>query len=63
MGDSHSQEWVYPNVSYFAWETVQRMAAAQQLDVEWRRDYREFFTAGAPSNDHDWIRLTHRVGT
>jgi SAM-dependent methyltransferase len=63
MGDSHSRAWNYPNVSYFAWETIQQMAAGQQLDVEWRKDYREFFTARAPSNYHDWIRLTHRVGT
>jgi SAM-dependent methyltransferase len=59
MGDSMGAEWVYPDVSYFAWETIQRFAAEQQLAVEWRDDYREFFVAGAPSNYHDWIRLRH----
>jgi hypothetical protein len=59
MGDSLSPEWVYPEVSYFAWETVQKFAAAEQLYVEWRKDYREFFTREAPSNYHDWIRIRH----
>ena len=60
MGDSNDPEWVYPGVSYFAWETVQKVAAACELTVEWRKDYREFFTKGAPSNFHDWIRLSHQ---
>jgi len=59
MGDSLSPEWVYPDVSHFAWETVQKFAAAEQLCVEWRKDYREFFTKELPSNYHDWIRLRH----
>jgi SAM-dependent methyltransferase len=62
MGDSNSPEWVYPDVSYFAWETVQKFAAQQNLSVEWRKDYREFFTSRAPSNYHDWIRITHASG-
>jgi SAM-dependent methyltransferase len=59
MGDSLSPEWVYPEVSYFAWESVQRFAAERHLCVEWRTDYRDFFVRGAPSNYHDWIRLTN----
>jgi hypothetical protein len=59
MGDSNDPEWVYPGVSYFSWTTVQEFAAAEGLRVEWRPDYREFFTKEAPSNYHDWIRLTH----
>jgi cyclopropane fatty-acyl-phospholipid synthase-like methyltransferase len=61
MADSHSPEWVYPGVSYFAWETVRKFAADQQLRAEWREDYREVFTRTAPSNYHDWIRITHLV--
>lgn len=59
MGDSNTPEWVYPNVSFFAWETVQKVAAECGLAVEWRKDCREFFTKEAPSNYHDWIRLSH----
>jgi hypothetical protein len=59
MGDSLSPEWVYPGVSYFAWDTVRQSAAQEGLHVEWRHDYREFFTLELPSNFHDWIRLTH----
>jgi SAM-dependent methyltransferase len=63
MGDSESPEWVYPEVSYFAWETIQKFAAEHGLRVEWRQDYRDFFTAEAPTNYHDWIRLTHSSST
>jgi SAM-dependent methyltransferase len=59
MGDSDDKDWVYPGVSYFSWEMVQRVAAGCGLAVEWRKDYRDYFTKEAPSNYHDWIRLTH----
>ncbi len=59
MGDSNNEKWVYPEVSYFSWETIQRVAAGHGYHVEWRKDYREFFVRAAPSNYHDWIRLTH----
>ena len=58
VGDSNDPHWVYPDVSYFSFETVERCASACGLVAEWRRDYREFFTRRAPSNYHDWIRLT-----
>jgi SAM-dependent methyltransferase len=58
MGDSNNEVWSYPNVSYFSWETVERGAAKYGFQIEWRRDYREFFVKEAPSNYHDWIRLT-----
>ena len=57
MGDSLSPNWVYPDVSYFAWESIQKFAAEENLAVEWRKDYREFFVRSAPSNYHDWIRI------
>ncbi len=62
MGDSNDEQWVYPEVSYFSWETIQRVAAEHGYHVEWRKDYREFFVNAAPSNHHDWIRLTHATG-
>jgi predicted TPR repeat methyltransferase len=58
MGDSNDSHWVYPNVSYFSWETVERGAAEYGFKIEWRRDYREFFIKESPDNHHDWIRLT-----
>jgi len=60
MGDSNEPEWVYPEVSYFAWETVRNVANECGLAVESRKDYREFFTRSAPSNYHDWIRIGHQ---
>jgi cyclopropane fatty-acyl-phospholipid synthase-like methyltransferase len=59
-GDSNSEEWVYPGVSYFSLETVQRVAAEQGYDVEWRKDWREFFMSRYLLHSHDWIRLTLR---
>jgi hypothetical protein len=47
MGDSNEPEWIYPEVSYFAWETVQNVATEFGLVVGWRKDYREFFTTKA----------------
>lgn len=58
MGDSNHQDWQYPGVSFFAWETVQRVAAEHGLKVEWRKDYKDFFTHYLPSNYHDWVRFT-----
>lgn len=58
-GDSNDNEWVYPNVSFFAWDTVRRLALLNDLLPEWRPDYREFFVKSAPSNHHDWLRFTH----
>ncbi len=60
MGDSNHQEWQYPGVSFFAWETVQQLAEEQGYVAEWREDYREFFTRYLPSNYHDWVRLRLR---
>jgi hypothetical protein len=59
MGDSNDEKWVYPEVSYFSWDTIQQLAVEHGYHVEWRKDYREFFVREAPSNFHDWIRLTH----
>ena len=58
-GDSRDQEWVYPDVSFFSWETVRDLAIEHGLLPEWRPDYRELFIERAPSNHHDWLRLTH----
>lgn len=65
-GDSRDQEWVYPEVSFFSWETARDLAIEQAFLPEWRPDYRELFIQRAPSNHHDWLRLTHllmRSGT
>jgi hypothetical protein len=59
VGDSNDEHWVYPGVSFFSWQTVDEVSADCGLHAEWRKDYREFFVKEAPSNYHDWIRLTH----
>lgn len=58
VGDSNEPHWIYPGVSYYSYRTVERHAREYGLVAEWRRDYKEFFTKSAPSNFHDWIRLT-----
>ena len=57
-GDSNDEEWVYPGVSYFSWETVQRVAAEHGYQVEWRKEWRDFFMSRHPRHSHDWLRLT-----
>jgi cyclopropane fatty-acyl-phospholipid synthase-like methyltransferase len=58
LGDSNHQEWQYPGVSTFAWDTARRIARECGYEIEWRKDYRLFFSRYAPINFHDWIRLT-----
>jgi hypothetical protein len=58
-GDSNSPEWVYPSVSFFSWDTIRTLALDHGFLPEWRPDYRDFFMKRAPSNYHDWLRLTH----
>jgi cyclopropane fatty-acyl-phospholipid synthase-like methyltransferase len=60
LGDSNHQEWQYPGISTFSWDTARRLAVECGYDIEWRRDYREFLTRWAPNSFHDWIRLTRR---
>lgn len=61
-GDSLHEQWQYPGVSYFAFETVHAAAAAHGLHAEQRDDYREFVTRYLPTNFHDWIRLRRFAG-
>lgn len=61
--ESNFDEWQYPGVSFFAWETVHRIAVDRGFSIERRPDYREFFTRYAPLNFHDWIRLTLRASS
>ena len=58
-GDSNDQDWVYPGVSFFSWDTVRNIAVKHGFLPEWRPDYRDFVTKRAASNYHDWLRLTH----
>jgi len=58
-GDSRDEQWVYPGVSYFSWETVRDLAIDNGFMPEWRPDYRTFISGRVPAAIHDWIRLTH----
>jgi SAM-dependent methyltransferase len=58
LGDSHHDQWQYPGVSTFSWDTARRVAVECGYRIEWRKEYRQFFTRYLPSNFHDWIRLT-----
>jgi Methyltransferase domain len=56
--ESNFDEWQYPGVSFFDWDTVHRLAVECGYEIEARPDYRDLFTRYAPLNFHDWIRLT-----
>jgi cyclopropane fatty-acyl-phospholipid synthase-like methyltransferase len=58
QGDSHDREWVYPGNSFFSPETAAAAATSAGLRCEWVEDYRRMVTDRAPTNFHDWIRLT-----
>jgi cyclopropane fatty-acyl-phospholipid synthase-like methyltransferase len=62
MGDSRHEHWQYPGTSYFAFETVLRIAEENGLRAENRSDYRAFFSRYLPTNFHDWIRLRRFAG-
>jgi hypothetical protein len=53
QGDSDDAEWVYPDNSFFAPETVNEAAFAAGLGCEWVHEYRQRVTASAPTNFHD----------
>lgn len=58
QGDSHDADWVYPDNSFFSPGVVLSAAAEAGLSCEWVPEYRELVTSLAPTNFHDWIRLS-----
>jgi len=58
QGNSYDKEWVYPGNSFFSPETVASAAEKEGLACEWVKEYREIVSARAPTNFHDWIRLS-----
>lgn len=56
--DSMDEEWVYPGVSYFTEETVQKAAADAGLRATLRHDITERHTSTRPLEVHDWYMFT-----
>ncbi len=57
-GDSMDENWVYPGVSWFTLQTVQRMAAEHGLVAERKPEYTQFLTSKKPKEFHDWVVLS-----
>jgi len=57
--DSLDDEWVYPGVSFFTVETIEREAREAGLKATLRRDLTERHTNTRPLEHHDWYCFTH----
>lgn len=55
--DSMDTEWVYPGVSFFTHETIQRTAADAGLTATHRPDLTEWFVQVRPGELHDWFQF------
>lgn len=53
--DSEDAEWVYPGVSFFTLETIQKAAAAEGLSATYRPDLTEWYIQVRPEEMHDWF--------
>lgn len=53
--DSMDDEWQYPGVSWFKFDTVQRTAERHGLTVVVRPEYAEFYIQRRPAEIHDWL--------
>jgi SAM-dependent methyltransferase len=53
--DSRHDEWQYPGVSWFTFETVRETAERHGLDVVVKAEYTELYTARIRREFHDWL--------
>ena len=56
--DLGARRWVYPDVSYFRFDTVHVVGFHAGWHVEHLPEYRERMTSICPSDVHNWIRCT-----
>jgi SAM-dependent methyltransferase len=56
--DSRDEEWQYPDVSWFTFETVRETAARHGLDVAVKPEYTERYVARIAREFHDWLVFT-----
>ena len=56
--DSMAEEWQYPDVSWFRFDTVERTAAKHGLTVVVKPEYTERFVSRRPREIHDWLVLS-----
>lgn len=56
--DSLDDEWVYPGVSYFTKETIEKTAGKFGLTVSYRDDFTRKLTSFRKPEFHDWIELS-----
>jgi cyclopropane fatty-acyl-phospholipid synthase-like methyltransferase len=53
--DSLDEEWQYPDVSWFKFDTVERTAARHGLEVAVKPQYTERLVSRRPREIHDWL--------
>lgn len=56
--DSLATEWVYPGVSYFTRETIEKTAGKFGLTVTYREDFTRKLTSFRKPEFHDWIEFS-----
>lgn len=56
--DTHAQTWVYPDVAFFTFDTVERVAGHAGFRAEVLPEHRERMVRVAPNDLHDWVRFT-----
>ncbi len=57
--DSMDAEWQYPDVSWFKFDTVERVAAQHGLTVVVKPEYTQRFISRRPREIHDWLVFSH----
>ena len=53
--DSLDEEWQYPEVSWFAFETVKQTAERHGLKAAVKPEYTKFYVSRRPREFHDWL--------
>lgn len=54
-----SDVWVYPDITWYKWETIEKTAEKYDLKVEPRPDIKEYYLSRRSDDWHDWIKITH----
>lgn len=59
--DSEDAEWVYPGVSFFTHETIQKCSEEAGLKATYRPDLTEWYVQVRPKEVHDWFIFERRA--
>lgn len=54
-----SSEWVYPDITWFKWETLENIAKKYNLVVIARPEIKEYYMSRREDDWHNWIEVFH----